>query len=458
MLAYSTLGRNDFVAFDDQEYLLDNPHVLGGLTLENAKWAFTHAHAANWHPLTWLSHMLDVELFGLDARGHHLVGLGFHVVNACLFFALLLRFGAGAWAAWFAAALFALHPLRVESVAWASERKDVLSACFALLALLAWTRFVERMSIGRYLVALAAFACGLLAKPTVVTLPCVLLLLDVWPFARVHATGRVRCWSLLVAEKLPFFALAIAAGFATVYAQDSGQALGVAADYPLAARVANALHAYGVYLAQTLRPVELVAFTPFEPRGFGDASVVGGGLALLGISALAWSARRSSPWLLVGWLWFVGALIPMIGLVQVGGQSHADRYTYLPHLGLACALAFALERVRESRRRVVGALLLAASAWLGVLTFAQVQVRSSIEPPARSPTIARRSTTGCARWRSSGGATKRPPSSTRGSRVSRPTRRSARSSCVRMRATAMSTRRSARRGGSSRSSRGSATC
>jgi tetratricopeptide (TPR) repeat protein len=372
--AYALLGRNHFVAFDDQEYILDNPHVLGGLAFENVKWAFTHAHAANWHPLTWISHMLDVELFGLDPRGHHAIGLALHAVNAWLLLALLARFGAATWAAWFAAALFALHPLRVESVAWASERKDVLSACFALLALHAWARWVERMTFARYLSAAAAFACALLAKPSVVTLPFVLLLLDVWPFARVHPTGRIRCWSLLVAEKLPLFALAAAASFAAVHTQDAGQALGASDDYPFAARIANALHAYGVYLAQTAWPTDLVAFYPFERRGFDDPSVIGGGLGLLVGSALAWRVRRSRPWLLVGWLWFVGALVPMIGLVQVGGQSHADRYTYLPHLGLAFAAAFAFDGVRESRRRVVGAALLGVGVCLGALTFIQVGV------------------------------------------------------------------------------------
>ncbi|MCC6409881.1 MAG: glycosyltransferase family 39 protein [Planctomycetes bacterium] len=372
--AYSGLWSNGFVAYDDPDYVLSNRHVATGTSLENVAWAFTHAHAANWHPLTWIAHMLAVDAFGLDPRGHHAVNLALHVVNAWLLFALLVRVGASQRTAWLATAVFALHPLRVESVAWVSELKDVLGAAFALLALHAWLNWVDRRGVARYVLALAAFACGLLAKPTVITLPCALLVLDVWPLARVHATERVKCWSALVAEKLPLFALAVAASLATVYAQGEGRALGAGEDYPLAARIANALHAYRTYLTQTVWPQDLIVFYPWQARGFADPSVVKGALALGLFSFLAWRGRASRPWFLTAWLWFLGTLVPMIGLVQVGAQSHADRYTYLPHVGLALALAFALEELGATRRKLADGLALAVVLALGVATFAQVRV------------------------------------------------------------------------------------
>ncbi|MBI5434017.1 MAG: hypothetical protein HZA52_14390 [Planctomycetes bacterium] len=373
-LAYAALWRNGFVAYDDPDYVYENARVLGGLTPDNVKWAFTHAHASNWHPLTWIGHMLAVDAFGLEPRGHHAVNLALHVANAWLVFAFLVRVGASHRAAWLATAVFALHPLRVESVAWVSELKDVLGAAFALLALHAWMNWVERRGVARYLLALAAFACGLLAKPTAITLPCALLVLDVWPLAPVHASGRVKCWTLLVVEKLPLFALAIAASLATVYAQGEGRALGAGEDYPLAARVANALHAYRTYLTQTVWPKDLIVFYPWQARGFLDPSVVKGALALGLFTFLAWRTRASRPWFLTAWLWFLGTLVPMIGVVQVGAQGHADRYTYLPHVGLALALAFALEELGATRRKLAEGLALAVALALGVATFAQVRV------------------------------------------------------------------------------------
>jgi tetratricopeptide (TPR) repeat protein len=366
--AYARLWTNGFVAYDDQEYLLENPHVSSGLSLANVAWAFTHAYAANWHPLTWLAHMLDVELFGLDPRGHHAVDLAFHAANAWLVFAFLVRAGARPLSAWLGAALFALHPLRVESVAWASELKDVLGAFFALLALHAWASWVERRGAWRYALAAALFACGLAAKPTVVTLPFALLLLDAWPFARLGAQSAVA----RVVEKLPLFALAALASAATVWAQDAGSALAWSEDFPLAGRLANALHAYRTYLVQTVWPSGLVPFYPYAARDFLDPSVLKGAAALGLFTFLAWRVRARRPWFVVAWAWFLGTLVPMLGLVQVGGQSHADRYTYLPHVALAVAFAFAVEELRALRPRLVAALSVTLLAACGLATFAQV--------------------------------------------------------------------------------------
>ncbi|MCK6447562.1 MAG: tetratricopeptide repeat protein [Planctomycetes bacterium] len=378
-VAFAGVWNAGFVDYDDSDYVLTNAHVASGLSLANVEWAFTHTHASNWHPLTWIAHMVNVELFGLAPRGHHVVNVAVHALNAWLVFALLVRFGAARTSAWLGAALFALHPLRVESVAWVAELKDVLGACFALLALHAWTSWVERRGAVRYLLAALLFACGLCAKPTVVTLPFALLLFDAWPFVRFESTHRARCVALLVAEKLPFFALAAAASLATVYAQGEGQALGVADDYPLGGRIANALHAYRTYLTQTVWPVDLVPFYPYEARSFADASVIKGVLALGLFTFLAWRARALAPWALVAWFWFLGTLVPMIGLVQVGGQSHADRYTYLPHVGLALLVAFALERVSHERKTLPRSLAVAVLLACGVGTVLQTRVWRSSE-------------------------------------------------------------------------------
>jgi protein O-mannosyl-transferase len=322
-----------FVNIDDRSYVTENTVVLEGLTAEGIGWAFTESHAANWHPLTWISHMLDVEFFGLDAGAHHRTNALLHALGSALLFlglfALTRRVGASA----VVAALFAVHPTHVESVAWISERKDVLSGVFFMLTLIAWASWVRRPSPRRYAIVCIVFGLGLMSKPMLVVLPPILLLLDVWPLRR-----RVR-----VVEKLPLFALAALSCVVTVLAQGAGGATEFGSDMSLAARLLNALSAYGAYLRMSVWPSGLAVFYP-HPIPFGSGSLDGmylsAGVAavlLAMLTGLALRVRRQAPYLLVGWLWFLGALVPVLGLLQVGGQAYADRYTYLPAIGLYIA-------------------------------------------------------------------------------------------------------------------------
>jgi len=337
---YSRAPGFDFVLVDDTAYVTENPHVAQGLSGASVRWAFTGVHGGNWHPLTSLSHMLDVELFGLEPAGHHVVNVLLHALNAVLLFVVLWRATGRSWSAWIVAALFAWHPLRVESVAWIAERKDVLSGLFWMLTLLAYVRYVKRPGVGAYLFVLVAFALGLLAKPMVVTLPCVLLLLDVWPLGR-FTPGRMRA---VVLEKLPLFVLVGLSIGMTWWAQGAAGAIGSELQFSSGERVGNALVAYGTYLGKTFWPVGLAGFYP-HPAMVGEAGglVARAALAavvLSGVSLLAWSWRRTRPAFGIGWLWFLGTLVPVVGLVQVGGQALADRYTYLPSIGLALAVVW----------------------------------------------------------------------------------------------------------------------
>ena len=353
LLAYLPVWQHAFVVYDDPEYVTENPLVQAGLTWPGVRWAFTTWHVSNWHPLTWLSHLLDCELFGLHAGPHHLVNVLFHALNAALLFVLLRRWTGALWPAALVAALFAWHPLRVESVAWVAERKDVLSLCFALFTMLAYTRYVEALKLpaakaGQFLaLAVALFALGLMAKPMLVTLPCVLLLLDWWPLKRIPDDRlSLSSFAPLVGEKWPFFLLSAASCVVTFLAQRAASVLTLE-HYPPGLRLGNALLSYGQYLRDTLWPMNLALLYPL-PQSLPLLPLIAAGLALTLLSWLAWRARRTQPWLLVGWLWFVGTLVPVIGLVQVGLQARADRYTYLPHIGLFLAAVFGL---RELTRR-----------------------------------------------------------------------------------------------------------
>ena len=349
MAAFWPATRNDFVNFDDPDYVSENVHVTGGLSLANARWAFCKPEASNWHPLTMLSHMVDCQLFGLKPWGHHLTSVLFHALNAVLVFALLRRMTGAAWRSLFAAALFAVHPLRVESVAWVAERKDVLSGFFGLLALIFYARYAhrrlaledrERVTDGvlppkrrasalAYILALCCFALGLLSKPMLVTWPLVMLLLDYWPLGRFK-TGRA--WRL-VTEKIPFFALAAAASIVTWVVQKQGGALVSLAIAPPGERAGNALISYCRYLGKLFWPTDLAVLYPLPGHWPMGQVLLAGGLTF-GLSAVFFAMRRRYPFLLVGWLWFCGTLVPVIGLVQVGVQAMADRYTYLPCLGV----------------------------------------------------------------------------------------------------------------------------
>ncbi len=339
--AYAPIAANGFLTHDDQVYVTQNPVVQEGLTWHGVKWAFTSTEAANWHPLTWLSHMLDCELWGLDATAHHLMNLGLHIAATTAWLLLFLRMTGSLGRSAFVAGVFALHPLHVESVAWAAERKDVLSALFFVLTLHGWVGWTRRPSGARYALALATFALGLLAKPMLVTLPFVLLLLDWWPLRRLEP-GRT--FLQLVTEKLPFFALAVGSCVATVIAQARGGAISSVEVLPLGARGANALVSYAQYLHQTAWPRDLAVLYPHPIGGVPVGHVLVALGVLAAISLLAFVGRRNRPSFLVGWLWFLGTLVPVIGLVQVGLQARADRYMYLPMVGLSVMLAWLVPR------------------------------------------------------------------------------------------------------------------
>jgi tetratricopeptide (TPR) repeat protein len=358
LISYAGVVRNGFTSFDDDVYVTANEHVRSGFSLANVAWAFTTGHGANWHPLTWLSHMLDCELFGLHAAGHHLVSLLLHVATALLLFRFFLHATSAVGPSAFVAAAFALHPLHVESVAWAAERKDVLAAFFWILTTLAYGAWTEKHGTGRYLLVVGLYALGLMSKPMLVTLPFTLLLLDVWPLGRRPS----------LREKIPLFLLAIASSVVTFLVQRAGGAMTIGEHVPLGSRAANAIVAYVLYLAKSVAPVRLLAYYPYPHEGYAGWQVAGAALLLIAASAFAWRERRRRPWLAVGWLWFLGTLVPVIGLVQVGQQAMADRYTYVPMIGLAIAVAFSV------RGRSVGAVLfaLAAASWTAA-TWRQVE-------------------------------------------------------------------------------------
>jgi tetratricopeptide (TPR) repeat protein len=342
LLAFATLliflpvGWHQFVNYDDTDYVTENPFVKNGLNWTDIQWAFTAFHAGNWHPLTWISHQLDCELFGLNAGAQHIVNVLFHSANVVLLFILIWRWTSLAWPAAFIAALFAWHPLHVESVAWIAERKDVLSTLFALLALLSYTKFAKENCRRSFWFALIFFALGLLAKPMLVTLPFCFLLMDFWPLQRLKVKSSGFKASSLLLEKIPFFLLVAASCVVTFFAQRSGEAVASLARVPLHYRLENAPIAVASYLLKIFWPANLCAIYPLE-RIFAWQVVLSAAV-LIFISAVAWRWRNSRPYFLFGWLWFLGTLMPVIGLVQVGGQSMADRYTYIPSIGFFIAI------------------------------------------------------------------------------------------------------------------------
>ncbi len=331
-----------FLRFDDQTYVANNPDVASGLTFGSVGWAFTTGRAANWHPLTWLSHMADVQWFGMWAGGHHLVNVAIHALTTLLLFAFLLGLVASPWTAASLAALWAIHPLRCESVCWVAERKDVLSGLLWMATVLAWKRYGEGgRSRGAYALALTWFALGLLAKPMLVTLPIVLLFLDFWPLGRQGTRS-------LVFEKVPFFGLAAASAVVTFLVQQGGGAVARIEQVPTGLRIENAIVAVPTYLFRTLWPVRLAAFYPFDPALPGWK--VAGAAALIAlVTSAAIVLRRKLPFLATGWGWFLVSLVPVVGLVQIGFQATADRYTYLPSIGLLLVLAGGIHRIEKAR-------------------------------------------------------------------------------------------------------------
>lgn len=376
VLAYARVPSLSFLdSYDDALYVTGNDIVQQGLTRDGVVWAFTTIHAANWHPLTWLSHMLDVTLFGLNPGAHHLMNLLIHLANVLLLFAVLVRMTDRVAPSAVVAAIWALHPLHVESVAWVSERKDVLSGLFWLLAMGAYTAYTAAHGSRRtlhYLLTALCMACGLLAKPMVVTLPCVLLLLDYWPLKRfVPGVHPPRTALRLIVEKLPLFALAAASSAATVWAQHHAGAVREMESLPLIYRMANACIAVMQYLGKTYLPMDLAAIYPHPGQNINLAIGASAGLFLL-LTTLAFLAlAKHLPYLLMGWLWFLGTLIPVIGIVQVGSQAMADRYTYIPHIGLFVALVWTAAAILRGRRRLMRLCTAAIVAALAAATFHQ---------------------------------------------------------------------------------------
>ena len=403
-LLYWPVLRHEFINYyDDGAYIVDNPHVNAGLSWAGVRWALGRGYAANWHPLTWISHMLDCQLFGLNPAGAHLINLLLHVANTLLLFVWLSRLTGAIWRSALVAALFAWHPTHVESVAWAAERKDVLSAFFFLLTLIAYTRYAREQSKmpaekstfnaqAYYWSAVVFFAFGLMSKPMVVTLPFVLLVLDFWPLGRFAQCG-LRIADLksgsaaapssqysntpllrLMVEKLPFLALSAAVCFITYSVQKSGGAMWRPGVLPVSLRLENATLEYVRYLSKIFRPTDLALIYPY-PHDWPPGLVASALLMLLMWTAVFLVCARQSPYWLAGWLWFLGMLVPTIGLVQVGVQSMADRYLYLPAIGVFVAVAWGLgdlvSRWPRSRSWVAGAV---AAALAGCLMVSRVQL------------------------------------------------------------------------------------
>jgi len=369
LAAFWPVRHQQFVNFDDDIYVTENPHVVNGLTLDGVRWAFTTTRGTHWWPLTWLSHMLDCQLFGLNAGAHKLVSVAVHIASALLLFLVLQRMTGEAWPSAFIAAVFALHPLRVESVAWVAERKDVLCTLFWMLTLWAYARYVERPGTGRYIWIVAFFVLGLLAKPMIVTLPVVLLLLDVWPLRRKAGPRQ------LAFEKLPLFALAVAASVATVWVTRSARAVVSTEVIPVGDRIANALISYARYLGEMIWPQNLAVLYPF-PAAWPLWQVAGAAVLLVLVSAVTVREAQRRPYLLIGWLWYLVTLLPVIGLVQVGLQSAADRFTYVPLVGIFIGMAWSVaDWVADRPYARVAAGAGAAAALCGCVVATRLQLR-----------------------------------------------------------------------------------
>ena len=358
---YLQVKDHQFINFDDYKYVTENSHVLSGLNLENIKWAFISVYATNWHPFTWISYMMDVDLFGMKPGMHHLTNVIFHILNSILLLIVLNQMTGALWRSAAVAALFALHPLHVESVAWIAERKDVLSTFFWMLTMLAYHRYVRSRTISKYLLMILFFGLGLMAKPMLVTLPFVLLLLDFWPLRReelnftnngsqialswwpkINPRGILR----LILEKVPLMIMALAASGVTFYAQSAGGAIKPLERFSLGMRIQNAIISYVTYLWKMVWPLNLAVFYPY-PKQFSILTVVMCFLLLIAISVIVVMSLRRLPYLVIGWFWYLGTLVPVIGIVQVGDQSMADRYTYIPLIGIFIMIAWGIPELLD---------------------------------------------------------------------------------------------------------------
>ena len=389
LLVFARAGGMEFLSYDDNLYVTDNQTVQGGLSWSNAAWAFTTMNAANWHPLTWLSLMLDIQLFGPRPGALHLVNVLFHAVNAVLLFLILARMTGAKWRSAFVAALFAIHPLHVESVAWVAERKDVLSVLFGLLTIWAYVRYTTRTALSYYAWVVLFFVFSLMSKPMLVTMPFLLLLLDYWPLGRMGGSlqpvpGTVpvpqqvpqqASLTRLIAEKIPLIVLCAASSVVTVVAQKRSEAIGDVALSSLGLRLADAAVGYVRYLGKTFWPGSLSVFYPHPETALPMWQSGGAVLLLLLITALVLLRLRQSPWLAVGWFWFIGTLVPVIGLVQVGAQSIADRYTYFPLIGVFIMIAWRVPELLKGLRvtpRMLGAASMLVIVVLAGITWRQL--------------------------------------------------------------------------------------
>ncbi len=394
---YSRAVHNPFMHVDDQSYVTENLHVQAGVTWQTLAWALTATEAENWHPLTWISHALDYQLYGLNPAGHHATNIVLHALNAVLLFLVLFRATGAGGRSLLVAALFALHPLNVESVAWIAERKNLLSTLFFLLALAAYGWYARKPDLKRYLAVVALFALGLAAKPMVITLPFVLFLLDYWPLERIRgwdaaslstlrgAKSRQKTrvqegaaekvfrapqfpFSRLVLEKLPFLAFCAGSAAITIIAQRT-HAIQTFAIYPFAGRIENALYSYAAYIWKTFWPTRLAFLYPYPRDGRSVWLLILAGVFLVAVSVLVWKLRRTRPYLVTGWLWYLGTLVPVIGIVQVGDQAMADRYGYIPLIGIFVMIVWGVADAADRRQLSVPLRTAVAGAVLAVLSF-----------------------------------------------------------------------------------------
>lgn len=386
LLTFWQVQENDFINFDDPSYVTANPHVNTGLTIQNILWAFSSSHASNWHPLTWISHMIDYNLYGLNPRGHHLNNLLFHIINTLLLFIVFNRMTNALWKSAFVAALFAVHPLHVEPVAWISSRKDLLSTLFWILTIWAYTSYAQRSNLKMYMIAILFFSMGLMSKPMVVTLPLILLLLDYWPLYRFNPGGikdsslpennrttdsnREQPVSRLILEKLPFFLLSAASCIITYLAQKHGGATVSIGFLPLMTRIENAFHSYLAYIMKAFWPGQLAVHYSYPVDEVSIWHLITPLIFLTCISVFIIYKIRSHRYLAVGWFWYIIALLPVIGIIQVGSQTMADRYTYIPLIGIFIMLTWGLSRLVNNKAVLI---ILAAATVLAFSIVSWIQ-------------------------------------------------------------------------------------
>jgi tetratricopeptide (TPR) repeat protein len=381
LAAYEPVRKNDFVSYDDRIYVTNNPNVNKGITVNSVIWAFTKTRSSNWHPLTWLSHTLDCEIYGLNPVGHHITSLLIHTTSSVLLFLLLLKMTGSTWASAFVAAMFAVHPLHVESVAWVAERKDVLSGLFWILTMFAYVRYAERPNPGRYALVLVAFVMGIMSKPMVVTLPFVLLLLDYWPLERVGRQGTKNVFQKasvrkLIVEKIPLFVLSAVSSVITLTSQRSGGSFATLWTVSAGYRIANMFASYIRYIGKTIWPSRLAVYYPHPREEISFATTAICAFLFVMMSIILIHIGRRKKYALVGWLWYVGTLVPVIGLVQVGTQAMADRYMYLPIIGLLIIAAWGIKDLIAGRpRRKIAAAVSATLVLLAAVILTRTQVR-----------------------------------------------------------------------------------